>query len=172
MANLWWKKKQEPAEEWDNAYYGGEAVSTANDAENNEYETYDNGDVSEVSVAWSEAEAKAIARANQPLMKKTFAPETCQDSTAIVDAFKDGRVVVICVEELDKENFLRLFDYVMGAVHALDGKLIRADRDTVILLPYDVEEDISVDDLAEAEDEVAPEAEAEVETESEEASEE
>ena len=170
MANLWWKKKQEPAEEWDNAYYGGEAVNADDSVENNEYETYDNGDISEVSVAWSEEEARAIAKANEPLMKKTFAPETCQDSTAIVDAFKDGRVVVICVEELDKENFLRLFDYVMGAVHALDGKLIRADRDTVILLPYDVEEDISVDDLAEAEDEAAPEAEAEAE--SEEASEE
>ena len=164
MANLWWKKKQEPAEEWDNAYYGGESVSTADEtAESNEYEAYDNGDVSEVSVAWSEAEAKAIARANQPLMKKTFAPETCQDSTAIVDAFKDGRVVVICVEELDKANFLRLFDYVMGAVHALDGKLIRADRDTVILLPYDVEEDVSVDELEEAEDEIAPEADGEAE---------
>ena len=163
MANLWWKKKQEPAEEWDNAYYGGESVRDANDAENNEYETYDNGDVSEVSVAWSEAEARAIARANQPLMKKTFAPQTCQDSTAIVDAFKDDRVVVICVEELDKENFLRLFDYVMGAVHALDGKLIRADRDTVILLPYDVEEDISVDELEEAEDEIVPEADGEAE---------
>lgn len=164
MANLWWKKKQEPAEEWDNAYYGGESVSTADEtAESNEYETYDNGDVSEVSVAWSEAEAKAIARANQPLMKKTFAPKACQDSTAIVDAFKDGRVVVICVEELDKANFLRLFDYVMGAVHALDGKLIRADRDTVILLPYDVEEDVSVDELEEAEDEIAPEADGEAE---------
>lgn len=163
MANLWWKKKQEPAEEWDNAYYGGESVSNANDAENNEYETYDNGDISEVSVAWSEAEARAIARANQPLMKKTFAPETCQDSTAIVDAFKDGRVIVICVEELDKDNFLRLFDYVMGAVHALDGKLIRADRDTVILLPYDVEEDISTDELEEAEDEIAPETDGEAE---------
>ncbi len=163
MANLWWKKKQEPAEEWDNAYYGGESVSNTNDAENNEYETYDNGDISEVSVAWSEAEARAIARANQPLMKKTFAPETCQDSTAIVDAFKDGRVIVICVEELDKDNFLRLFDYVMGAVHALDGKLIRADRDTVILLPYDVEEDISTDELEEAEDEIAPETDGEAE---------
>ena len=82
-------------------------------------------------------------------MKKTFAPKNCQDSPAIVDAFKEGRVVVICVEELDRENFLRLFDYVMGAVHALDGKLVRADRDTVVLLPYDVEEDVSVDELEE-----------------------
>ena len=44
MANLWWKKKQEPAEEWDNAYYGGESETPANETENNEYETYDNGE--------------------------------------------------------------------------------------------------------------------------------
>ena len=159
MANLWWKKKTEPAEEFDNAYYGGESVNTADEtAENENYGTYESGDVSEVSVAWTEEEARAIARANEPLMKKTFYPKTCQDSTAIVDAYKDGRVVVICVEELNRENFLRLFDYVMGAVHALDGELRRVDRDTVLVLPYGVEEDVSIDELEEAEDEVAFEA--------------
>ncbi len=159
MANLWWKKKNEPAEEFDNAYYGSETVSTADEtADDQGYGTYEGGDISEVSVAWSEEEARAIARANEPLMKKTFYPKTCQDSTAIVDAYKDGRVVVICVEELDRENFLRLFDYVMGAVHALDGELRRVDRDTVLVLPYGVEEDVSVDELDEAEDEIAPEA--------------
>ena len=107
-----------------------------------------NGQPYLVTVCRGEA-AKAVAKANEPLMKKTFAPKNCQDSPAIVDAFKEGRVVVICVEELDKANFLRLFDYVMGAVHALDGKLIRADRDTVILLPYDVDEETSVDELEE-----------------------
>lgn len=158
MANLWWKKKQEPAEEFDNTYYGGENISTADEtADDQGYGAYDNGDISEVSVAWSEEEARAIARANEPLMKKTFYPKTCQDSTAIVDAYKDGRVVVICVEELDKANFLRLFDYVMGAVHALDGELSRVDRDTVIALPYGVEEGLSIDELDEAEDECAAE---------------
>ena len=161
MANLWWKKKNEPAEEWDNAYYGGESTSTSDASDEGQaYGTYDSGDISEVSVAWSVEEARAMKRANEPLKKKTYTPKTCQDSTSIVDAYKDDRVVVICVEELDKENFLRLFDYVMGAVHALDGKLSRIDRDTVLLLPYGVEEDeVSLDELEEAEDEVDAEIE-------------
>ena len=165
MANLWWKKKNEPAEEWDNAYYGGESISTSDESTDTQaYGAYEGGDISEVSVAWSEEEARAIARANEPLKKKTYTPKTCQDSTSIVDAYKDGRVVVICVEELDRENFLRLFDYVMGAVHALDGKLSRIDRDTVLLLPYGVEEDeVSVDELEEVEEEIAPETEEETE---------
>ena len=158
MANPWWKKKTEPATDYDYDYYGTGIKNTDEQPQDNGYDTYeDNGDVSEVGVAWSEEDAKAVAKANEPLMKKTYTPKDCQDSPAIVDAFKDGRVIVICVEELDRENFLRLFDYVMGAVHALDGKLIRADRDTVVLLPYDVDEETSIDDLEEDTAEVVAE---------------
>ena len=88
-------------------------------------------------------------------MKETFVPQACQDSREIVDAYKDGRVVVICVEELDRENFLRLFEYVMGAVQALDGDLHRLNRDTVVLLPYGIDENVDVDALEEAAEESA-----------------
>ena len=162
MERPWWLKKNEPVTDYEEDYdvsgtYYGEKKDSAATSEN-AYETYDNGDVSEVGVAWSEEEAKAIARANEPLKKMTFAPKNCQDSPAIVDGLKDGRVIVVCVEELDRENFLRLFDYVMGAVHALDGQLIRVDRDTVHLLPYGVDEDTDVNALEEAEVEETVEA--------------
>ena len=164
MANIWWKKKNEPAEEFDNAYYGGESASAESSVEN-DYGSYDTQDAGDIGVAWSEEEARAIAKANEPLMKKTFAPKTCQDSTEIVDAYKDGRVIVICVEELDRENFLRLFDYVMGAVHALDGQHRRLDRDTVLLIPYGVDDNVDIDELDEAEDEAASVEETEENTE-------
>ena len=152
MANPWWKKKSEPATDYDydDVYYGNSAKNTDAQPSEDGYDTYaDNGDVNEVGVAWSEEDAKAVAKANEPLMKKTFAPNSCQDSPAIVDAFKDGRVVVICVEELDKANFVRLFDYIMGAVQALDGELRRIDRETVVLLPALYDEDVSIDELDE-----------------------
>ena len=155
MEKPWWLKKNEPATDYDDdfdvsgTYYGDD--KKANDGADNAYDDYDNGDASEVGVAWSEEEAKAIAKANEPLKKKSFSPKTCQDSRAIVEAYRDGKVVVICVEELDRENFLRLFDYVMGAVHALDGELSRIDRDTVVLLPYGAEEDIDIEALEEEE---------------------
>ena len=82
-------------------------------------------------------------------MKRTFTPLTCNDSSEIVDAFKEGRVAVICIEELDKPNFTRLFDYLMGAVQALDGQLHRIDRDTVALLPYGFDEEMSIDEIEE-----------------------
>ena len=157
----WFSKKNEPAveydEDYDSLYYGKKDPDEETVSENavneegveNAYVNVEDTSVSEVKVAWSEESAKPVAKAAEPLMKKTFTPRTCQDSPAIVDSYKDGRVVIICVEELNKDHFHRLFDYVMGAVHGLDGELRRLDRDTVVLLPFGVEEDIDIDSLEE-----------------------
>ena len=143
----WFSKKNEPAADFDeinNDYYGESMRADGNASADNAYDSYSNDDSGDVSVVLSGDPSK-----KEPLMKITFTPLTCNDSAEIVDAFKDGRVVVICVEELDKPNFLRLFDYLMGAVQALDGELKRIDRDTVVLLPYGTDEDISIDELEE-----------------------
>ena len=143
----WFSKKNEPAADFDeinNDYYGESMRADGNASADNAYDSYSNDDSGDVSVVLSGDPSK-----KEPLMKRTFTPLTCNDSAEIVDAFKDGRVVVICVEELDKPNFLRLFDYLMGAVQALDGELKRIDRDTVVLLPNGTDEDISIDELEE-----------------------
>lgn len=143
----WFSKKNESATDFDevnNGYYDNDMSADSNADGSNSYDYSDN-DVSDVSVVLSGDPSK-----EEPLMKKTFTPETCNDSADIVDAYKQGRVIVICVEELDKPNFMRLFDYLMGAVQALDGELERVDRDTVVLLPYGVSiDDISIDELEE-----------------------
>lgn len=140
----WFSKKNDPASDYDeinNDYYGEEMSATGTE---NEYE-YDDDSSSDVSVVLSGDPSK-----EEPLMKRTFTPASCKDSAEIVDAFKDGRIAVICIEELDKPNFMRLFDYLMGAVQALDGELNRVDRDTVVLLPYGVNaEEIDIDEIEE-----------------------
>jgi FtsZ-interacting cell division protein YlmF len=138
-------KKNEPAAEFEdlsNGYYGNDR-STNNVVEDS---SFSDSDISDVSVVLSGDPVKEAAEA--PL-KRTFTPTTCRDSADIVDAFKDGRVIVICVEELDKPNFTRLFDYLMGAVQALDGELQRIDRDTVVLLPDGFDSKLSIDDIEE-----------------------
>lgn len=144
MANKWWFTKKndraEDFEDYNNDYYGDAAISTEAPENDGAYTT----DTSDVSVVLS-APAK-----DEPLMKRTFTPATCNDSQEIVDAYKAGRVIVIYIEELDKTNFLRLFDYLMGAVQALDGSFDRIDRDTVVLFPYGVDpEETDVDALEE-----------------------
>lgn len=147
----WFSKKNDPAADFDeinNDYYGEEMSSDRDDGSDDGY-NYQDSDSSDVTVVLSGDPSK-----DEPLMKKTFTPASCEDSAEIVDAFKDGRVVVICIEELDKPNFMRLFDYLMGAVQALDGALERIDRDTVVLLPYGVDfDEIDVDELEEDETE-------------------
>jgi len=154
----WWlTKKNEPAadydEDYDALYYGKKDPDE--EKANTEkmgglYNEYEDSDISEVRVSTSADTAQEVAKAEpEPLKKKTFTPESCVDSKAIVDAYKEGRVVVIFVEELDRENFTRFFDYIMGAVQALDGELCRVDRDTVVLFPYGVDEDIDIEELEE-----------------------
>ena len=144
MEKKWWfKKNNEPAqdfEEFNNDYYGDAASTSSDTAGDGAYDVADSSDVSVVLAA---------PEKDEPLMKRVFTPATCNDSEDIVDAFKLGRVVVICIEELDKPNFLRLFDYIMGAVHALDGELDRVDRDTVVLFPYGVSTETDIDELEE-----------------------
>ena len=158
-------RKQQPQQDYEDDvngyYYGGDSKSeNEENANENGYDSYESGDISEVQVALSGDPISEAAK-EEPLMKKTFTPETCQDSRDIVDAYKDGKVVVVCVEELDRENFLRLFDYVMGAVQALDGDIHRIDRDTVVLLPYGIDKDVDVDALEEVVEETEEAEDAE-----------
>jgi len=156
----WFSKKNDSASDFNeinNGYYGDDMKADDKGASNDDYYSYgDEG--SDVSVVLSGDPSK-----KEPLTKKTFTPATCADSAEIVDAFKEGKACVICVEELDKPNFLRLFDYLMGAVQALDGTLDRIDRDTVVLLPYGTEEDISIDDIPEAGEEARDDEEEDYE---------
>ena len=155
----WFSKKNDSSTDFDevnNGYYDSDMSSDGDASDTNSYD-YSDTDVSDVSVVLSGDPSK-----EEPLMKRTFTPDSCQDSADIVDAYKQGRVVVICVEELDKPNFMRLFDYLMGAVQALDGELDRVDRDTVVLLPYGVDADeIAIDELEEAPDDEAENEETE-----------
>ena len=160
----WFSKKSDPASDFaeiNNGYYGEDMRADDAGASDTNYYGYGD-DNNDVSVVLSGDPSK-----KEPLTKKTFTPLTCADSAEIVDAFKEGKACVICVEELDKPNFLRLFDYLMGAVQALDGTLDRLDRDTVVLLPYGTDEDISIDDIPDADEEIADEEEYDEDEESE-----
>ncbi|MBE6548203.1 MAG: cell division protein SepF [Ruminococcaceae bacterium] len=81
------------------------------------------------------------------LYKVLYAPESCQDSRDIVDSLVAGRVVVINVADLDRENFFRLLDYVMGALQALGGDMKRYGKKVVVLYPAGVDMDTPLDEI-------------------------
>lgn len=154
-------KQDEPAEDYDSdydgIYYADSSASTATDdsvsavAEKNSviddgYNSAYGVDV-DVKVVDEDDETEEVEEIDEPLYKVVFAPDTYRDSAEIVDSFKIGRVCVIDTADLPREDFIRMLDYVMGAIQALDGELVRIDRNVVALFPADVDTDIDVDEI-------------------------
>ena len=140
----WFLKKNEPEndfEEINNDYYGTQNSSTQN-ASDDVIDAYNDTTDGDVSVVLSGDPSKKA-----PLVKKTFSPLTCEDSAEIVECLKMGRVVIIDTESLPKEDFFRMFDYVMGAVHALDAELEKVTKNLVVLWPAGVDMSMDIDEI-------------------------
>ena len=145
-------KQNEPADDfdadYDPIYYGEKPVEEENteDAYN---DAYAQDDISEVKVVVDEPEEVEVEEEveEEPLYKVILAPESCQDSAEIVECLKMGRVVIIDTEALPKEEFFRMFDYVMGAVHALDAELEKVTKNLVVLWPAGVDMSMDIDEI-------------------------
>ncbi len=85
-----------------------------------------------------------------------FTPATYRDCReGIVKGLAAGHVVVVRLRNLEANDVLRLFDYMMGAVLALEGELVRPAATTVVLVPKDVE--LNEDELEPDDDELEDE---------------
>ena len=128
----------------------------------------------------NQAEAEAASTVFTPAPAPEylyFTPSTYRDCReGIVKGLATGHVVVVRLRNLEANDVLRLFDYMMGAVLALDGELVRPAATTVVLVPKDVElneEELEPDeDEEEYEDDGEESSEEECEEEYEEESEE
>lgn len=83
---------------------------------------------------------------------KYFVPEALIDRQKAVAGLADGYIVMLLdVDKMEREVFLRFFDYVMGAVQALEGNVHKINKSTVVLLPYgaDVKDLDAVEESAE-----------------------
>lgn len=86
-----------------------------------------------------------------------YTPATYRDCReGIVKGLAAGHVVVVRLADLEASDVLRLFDYMMGAVLALNAELVRPEATTVVLVPDGVEldeDELELDDEEEYEDE-------------------
>lgn len=85
---------------------------------------------------------------------KYYSPAELADRQKAVAKLAEGYIVILLdVDQLDKEVFLRFFDYVMGAVQALEGDVLRINKSTLALVPYGANvEDIDEDEIADPEE--------------------
>ena len=121
-------------------------------ADEYEYEDFDDEFENEVS----ESEAVEPAYTPKPASHKPAAktrvsasnmaitvhePLSYDESPLIVDDLRDFKAVVLNFEQLDVDVKRQIFDFVSGALYALDGKMQKVNKDIFILAPNNVEID-------------------------------
>lgn len=62
-------------------------------------------------------------------------PLSYDESPKIVDDLKENKAVVLNFEQLDLEVKREIFDFVNGALYAIEGKIQKVNKDIFILAP-------------------------------------
>lgn len=62
-------------------------------------------------------------------------PLSYDESPKIVDDLKENKAVVLNFEQLDLDVKREIFDFVNGALYALEGKIQKVNKDIFILAP-------------------------------------
>ena len=78
---------------------------------------------------------------NSNLKLAIHLPERYEDSTKIVADLKSRKPVVVNLQDLDDELKRKVFDFISGAIFALEGNIQKVAKDVFILAPNNVEID-------------------------------
>ena len=73
-------------------------------------------------------------------------PESFDDSQEICDLLKQERVVILNLENVDRETAQKMMDFISGAIYALDAKIHQISNCVFCISPAKV--DISGDYFA------------------------
>ena len=66
-------------------------------------------------------------------------PLSYDESPKIVDDLRNKKAVVLNFEQLDIDIKREIFDFVSGALYAIDGKIQKVNKDIFILAPNSIE---------------------------------
>lgn len=68
-----------------------------------------------------------------------YEPSEFEEAPSIVDNLKNRKPVIINLESLDQEIAKKIFDFLNGAVYALDGNIQKVSKGIFILAPNNVD---------------------------------
>lgn len=68
-------------------------------------------------------------------------PSKYEEAPKMVEDLKNRKIVVINLEEMEIESKKQIFDFLNGAIYALDGNIQKVSKDIFILAPSNVEID-------------------------------
>ncbi len=84
------------------------------------------------------ASANAVARKQQIKLLITE-PRSFNDCPRLVDSLREGRPVIINVEKLEREVARKIFDFLLGATYAVDGKVQKISENIILFAPANVD---------------------------------
>ncbi len=73
-----------------------------------------------------------------------YEPKNLEEATKLVDDLKNRRPIVVNLQNLDGEMKRRVFDFITGALFALEGKIQKVSKGIFILAPNNVEIDSNI----------------------------
>lgn len=74
-------------------------------------------------------------------------PLSYEEAPSIVNDLKSRKVIIINFEQLDSNLKRQIFDFMNGALYAMEGKIQKVTKDIFILAPSNVEIDGLKDEL-------------------------
>ena len=87
-------------------------------------------------------QAKSLGRiAGGDMVITVHEPLSYDESPKIVDDLRENKAVVLNFEQLDIDVKREIFDFVSGALYAIDGKIQKVNKDIFVLAPTKIEID-------------------------------
>lgn len=65
-------------------------------------------------------------------------PQSYEEAREIADRLKSKKAVVVNLEELSKEDAVKVLDFVSGVVYALEGDIQKVSSGIFLIAPYNV----------------------------------
>lgn len=104
-------------------------------------ETGDDSDIIVNNVRSSEARTGAglaFGGGDAPVSLKVIKPKGYEDAPYVADCLAAGSTVVLNIEDLNKENTIRLIDFLMGTIHVIGGTMENVTKTTLVFAPKNV----------------------------------
>lgn len=76
---------------------------------------------------------------NKQMNVVIYEPVEFEETPHIVDNLKNRKPVIINLENLDQESARKIFDFLNGAIYALDGQIQKVSKGIFILAPNNID---------------------------------
>ena len=115
----------------DDQYYGGNGFDDmdANASEDNGFDDLQDAPAAEAAPAFG-APTAALKIVN---------PKDYKDAVEIANLLMNGNTVLLNIENIAKDQAIRLLDYLSGAVHVAGGLMTKVSKTTIVLAPKNID---------------------------------